>query len=153
VLHKLLLALTKCVSLGNSSDSVSSPQINPSLRVPCLQKPDLLEFHQNWMLKRTPVVLRGLLNEWPAFCDPKHKWCDMNYIRRIAGRRTVPVELGSHYLHDKWSTKLMTINDFLDQYILSNSGLPPQISNSLEHPPLVPSISWAPNKLASPLDV
>ena len=35
-----------------------------------------------------------------------------------AGLRTVPVELGSHYLADGWTQKLMPFDRFLDQHVV-----------------------------------
>ncbi len=37
----------------------------------------------------------------------------------MAGLRTVPIEVGKHYLDDHWSQKLVTLNEFIDQYVLS----------------------------------
>ena len=42
----------------------------------------------------------------------------LEYLRRIAGPRTVPVELGSRYTDEDWSQKLMTLSDFIDQHVL-----------------------------------
>lgn len=42
----------------------------------------------------------------------------IDYLKRIAGPRTVPVELGLRYTDEDWSQKLMTVQDFIDQYIL-----------------------------------
>ena len=39
-------------------------------------------------------------------------------MRRIAGFRTVPVELGSKYTDDSWSQALISVNQFIDDYIL-----------------------------------
>jgi hypothetical protein len=33
---------------------------------------------------------------------------------QVAGRRTVPVEVGSHYLEEGWGTRLMTLTDFIE---------------------------------------
>jgi len=34
-------------------------------------------------------------------------------LSQVAGRRTVPVEVGSHYLAEGWGTRLMTLQDFI----------------------------------------
>ena len=39
-----------------------------------------------------------------------------DYLIKIAGDRTVPIELGSRYSDDDWTQKLMTISDFVKQY-------------------------------------
>lgn len=51
---------------------------------------------------------------WPAF----KKWCDIGYLQRVAGARTVPIELGSHYAHTDYSQKLMTIADFIELHVI-----------------------------------
>lgn len=32
---------------------------------------------------------------------------------QVAGRRTVPVEVGSHYLAEGWGSQLMTVDEFM----------------------------------------
>lgn len=40
------------------------------------------------------------------------------YLIKIAGDRTVPIELGSRYSDDDWTQKLMTVGDFVRNYCL-----------------------------------
>lgn len=42
----------------------------------------------------------------------------IDYIKRIAGVRTVPVELGLRYTDEDWRQELMNVGDFIDKYIL-----------------------------------
>lgn len=44
--------------------------------------------------------------------------CSFDYLIKLAGDRTVPIELGSRYSDDDWTQKLMTITDFVKQYCL-----------------------------------
>jgi lysine-specific demethylase 8 len=44
-------------------------------------------------------------------------WADLEYIRRVAGLRTVPVELGDHYMADGWGQTLMTLDKFILQHV------------------------------------
>lgn len=46
-------------------------------------------FLRDHYLSGSPVVIRDSMNHWPA----KSKWNDVNYLRRVAGFRTVPVEV------------------------------------------------------------
>lgn len=46
----------------------------------------------------------------------------LEYLKQIAGPRTVPVELGSRYTDEDWSQKLMTISKFIDSYIIGQVG-------------------------------
>lgn len=41
----------------------------------------------------------------------------MEYLRSVAGCRTVPVEVGSRYTDEEWSQTLLTVNEFIDRYI------------------------------------
>lgn len=51
-------------------------------------------------------------------------WSNPSYIRRVAGRRTVPVELGGTYTGEGWRQELMTIGDFIGRFIepTTNTG-------------------------------
>ena len=54
-------------------------------------------------------------------CDPNHTYLflsSLDYLRQVAGPRTVPVELGSRYTDEEWSQKLMTVSEFIDNCIL-----------------------------------
>ena len=44
--------------------------------------------------------------------------CSLEYLRQVAGPRTVPVELGVRYTDEDWSQKLMTLSDFIDKHVL-----------------------------------
>lgn len=46
-------------------------------------------FLRDHYLSGIPVIIRDSMDHWPA----KSKWNDMNYLRRVAGFRTVPVEV------------------------------------------------------------
>jgi lysine-specific demethylase 8 len=60
-----------------------------------------------------PVVIEDLIHHWRAVW----RWKDVSYLRSISGYRTVPVEIGQHYIHTDWSQHLMTLNEFIDIYI------------------------------------
>lgn len=46
----------------------------------------------------------------------------VDYLRAVAGCRTVPVEVGSRYTDEEWSQTLLTVNDFIDRYILNKAS-------------------------------
>jgi len=46
----------------------------------------------------------------------------IDYIISLAGKRTVPIELGSKYTDENWSQKLMTIEQFIEEFILIDSN-------------------------------
>jgi len=41
----------------------------------------------------------------------------MAYLKAVIGHRTVPVEVGAHYLDEKLDEKLMTVSTFIERFI------------------------------------
>ena len=46
-------------------------------------------FLRDYFLKGSPVILSDCMAHWPA----RAKWNDINYLKNVAGYRTVPVEV------------------------------------------------------------
>ena len=44
-------------------------------------------------------------------------FCSLAYLKRVAGARTVPIELGSRYTDEGWSQGLMTLSQFIEGHI------------------------------------
>ncbi|CAH1119822.1 unnamed protein product [Phaedon cochleariae] len=83
-----------------------------------VELPSLEHFNKTYFLPQQPVKLKGCMEHWPA----SKKWLDINYLLKIAGDRTVPIEVGSHYVDENWSQKLMTLREFITRHYLSDSG-------------------------------
>ncbi len=83
--------------------------------MPRLQPPSLLQFRSCYLQPLLPVVLESLAEHWPATT----RWCDLEYLEAAAGTRTVPVELGDHYLAHNWRQQLMPISQFIKEHICS----------------------------------
>lgn len=99
--------------------SLSSPSptavILPIIR---LRQPSLMDFYQNYMVRQQPVIITGIVDQWPAYKkESNHYWGNLNYLRSIGGLRTVPIELGATYMDPNWSTKLITLEQFIQCYI------------------------------------
>ncbi|ESO02069.1 hypothetical protein HELRODRAFT_161296 [Helobdella robusta] len=78
-----------------------------------------LEYFQTVIMKNgQPVLMKNCIDKWPALCE--RRWT-VDYIRRKAGCRLVPIEIGSKYTDDSWSQKLMRIDEFIQQYILKDT--------------------------------
>lgn len=82
--------------------------------VPELHRPALETFSIQHFYPRIPVKLTGCIEHWPALT----RWKHVNYLLRVAGARTVPIELGSSYAENNWSQQLMTVQQFIHQYVL-----------------------------------
>ncbi|CAH9128633.1 unnamed protein product [Cuscuta epithymum] len=76
----------------------------------------LESFLQDHFLAGSPVVIRDCMDHWPA----KGKWNDLNYLRSVAGYRTVPVEVGKNYLCSTWKQELITFSELLER--IQNNG-------------------------------
>ncbi|XP_070704095.1 lysine-specific demethylase 8 [Pempheris klunzingeri] len=95
------------------------PLIREEVTVPRTKRPSLESFNTNYLLPLKPVILEGVIDHWPAL--NQHPW-SIEYLRCVAGCRTVPVEVGSRYTDEAWSQTLLTVNEFIDQYILNKGG-------------------------------
>eukprot|EP00903_Cladosiphon_okamuranus_P019922 g18309.t1 len=82
--------------------------------------PPLDVFQRDYMETATPVILSGVLDGWPAMGATRN-WSNPSYMRAVAGRRTVPVELGGTYTGEGWRQELMTIGDFIGRFIEPNT--------------------------------
>lgn len=46
----------------------------------------------------------------------------IDYLRSVAGCRTVPVEVGSRYTDEEWSQTLLTVDEFIDRYVVNEAS-------------------------------
>ncbi|KAF5288073.1 hypothetical protein FQR65_LT12123 [Abscondita terminalis] len=88
------------------------------LQVKSVKCPTLEQFTESYYTPKVPVKLQDCISHWPA-CE---KWTDLNYLLKIAGSRTVPIEIGSHYTDENWTQKLMSLKDFIHNHYLGNSN-------------------------------
>ncbi|GMY16373.1 lysine-specific demethylase JMJ30 isoform X1 [Fagus crenata] len=66
-------------------------------------------FLREYFLSGSPVIISECMAHWPA----RTKWNDLDYLKRVAGDRTVPVEVGKNYLCSQWKQELITFSQFL----------------------------------------
>ncbi|RYR70168.1 hypothetical protein Ahy_A03g016678 [Arachis hypogaea] len=87
------------------------------------------KFLKDHYLAGTPVIISDCMVHWPA----KTKWNNIDYLLRVAGDRTVPVEVGKNYLCTDWKQELITFSELL-QRIKSNGGSPGGPTYLAQHP-------------------
>ncbi|XP_030315464.1 bifunctional peptidase and arginyl-hydroxylase JMJD5 isoform X1 [Calypte anna] len=100
------------------ADPPPVPAVRPEDAVPHLHCPSLEHFRDNFLIPQKPVILEGITDHWPCM----KKW-SVDYFCQVAGCRTVPVELGPRYTDEEWSQKLMTVSDFINQYIVNQNSV------------------------------
>ncbi|XP_032086533.1 bifunctional peptidase and arginyl-hydroxylase JMJD5 isoform X3 [Thamnophis elegans] len=76
------------------------------------RRPSLQLFRERFLLPGAPLVLEGVVEHWPCL----RKW-SVDYLLQLAGNRTVPVELGARYTDQDWSQNLMTVAEFIRQFV------------------------------------
>jgi len=57
------------------------------------------------------------MTDWPALSN----WSTSRLVN-LAGPRTVPVEIGGRYTDDDWTQQLMTVDQFVGQFMSSDSS-------------------------------
>ncbi|XP_056395271.1 bifunctional peptidase and arginyl-hydroxylase JMJD5 isoform X2 [Hyla sarda] len=90
-----------------------TPVLCVDTTIPTVRCPSLEHFRHNYLIPQKAVILEGVIDHWPCM----NKW-SVEYIKKVAGCRTVPVELGSRYTDAEWSQSLMTVNEFINNYIV-----------------------------------
>ncbi|XP_050682162.1 bifunctional peptidase and arginyl-hydroxylase JMJD5 [Leptidea sinapis] len=80
--------------------------------------PSMENFYAHYIKKETPVILDNCIDHWPALS----KWKDHKYFLKLAGFRTVSVEIGKKYTDSDWTQKLITIEEFIKNYIYETDG-------------------------------
>ncbi|KAL3288978.1 hypothetical protein HHI36_003421 [Cryptolaemus montrouzieri] len=73
-----------------------------------------LEHFSVYFRNQHPLKLQGCIDHWPA----RTKWKNIEYLIEMAGDRTVPVEIGTQYVDENWSQKLMTLKEFIEKYYI-----------------------------------
>ncbi|XP_028914119.1 bifunctional peptidase and arginyl-hydroxylase JMJD5 isoform X4 [Ornithorhynchus anatinus] len=101
----------------SKTEPPSIPTVPLETAVPQLHCPSLEYFKNNYLIPQKPVILEGIADHWPCM----KKW-SLDYIQEIAGCRTVPVELGSRYTDAQWSQTLMTVSEFIENYIVNEQN-------------------------------
>ncbi|XP_062999482.1 bifunctional peptidase and arginyl-hydroxylase JMJD5 [Elgaria multicarinata webbii] len=93
-------------------DAPLVPAVKTEAAIPRLRCPSLEHFRDNYLSPQRPLILEGVVDHWPCM----RKW-SVDYLHQVAGSRTVPVELGCRYTDEEWTQSLMTVDDFIRQYI------------------------------------
>uniref|UniRef100_A0A914QGI6 Uncharacterized protein n=1 Tax=Panagrolaimus davidi TaxID=227884 RepID=A0A914QGI6_9BILA len=85
-----------------------------SRQIPCLIRPSLEEFLQ--YLDR-PIVIKDFVKHFPLY-----EFFDFDYLNDVHGYRRVPIEFGSSYAGEDYSQKIVTIHEYLRDYLTLESS-------------------------------
>lgn len=76
---------------------------------------DLNDFANKYLKPKVPVIITDAIDHWP--CRSSRRW-SLAYLLDQCAFRLVPIEVGSKYTEESWSQKLMTVQDFVHDYII-----------------------------------
>ena len=89
-----------------------------------IRVPSLHSFQTRYMNREQPIIVEGAMTHWPALRPaPNDRRWTLDYIKRVAGSRTVPVELGARYTDETWGQSLITMNEFIDKYVAGGESV------------------------------
>ncbi|CAG5074070.1 Similar to Kdm8: Bifunctional peptidase and arginyl-hydroxylase JMJD5 (Mus musculus) [Cotesia congregata] len=77
------------------------------------KSPSMETFYRDIFKCKVPAVLEECISHWKALTT----WKDPNYLIKIGGMRTVPIEIGSSYTQDDWSQQLVTLSEFIKSHV------------------------------------
>lgn len=100
-----------------STFNVAKPEpLHSEHIVPSRRRPSLEAFQNHIDKQRTPLILEGVIDDWPAMST----WHRPAHMLRLTlgGRRCVPVEIGESYTHPDWRQEIMTFHKFMNDYLL-----------------------------------
>ena len=125
-------AATSSVHQSRGDVSEVAQRLTGARSLPQMHQPSLESFRSECMAKSQPSVLTGTIDHWPA--RSSRPWSDLQYLKSSAGGRTVPVEVGRDYLCAGWGQELMTLTDFIEQYLEHDNGDDDEASNGCKAP-------------------
>ncbi|KAI4481546.1 hypothetical protein M0802_013957 [Mischocyttarus mexicanus] len=80
--------------------------------------PSMESFYKDIFIPKIPVIITDSMKHWNAL----NLWQDIDYLNKIAGSRTVPIEIGSRYTEEDWSQSLITFSEFLQSHIIKDTS-------------------------------
>ncbi|KIW53503.1 hypothetical protein PV05_09072 [Exophiala xenobiotica] len=110
----------RCLPETFPNDEISIPKLQ--FPVQHMKQPSMTAFARSMQEDRTPVILTGVLDHWPALERWKHVsyWLDQTFD----GRRLVPIEVGRSYTDEDWGQRIVPFRDFLKTFILQQPDSP-----------------------------
>ena len=101
-------------------DLVAAPQITRPISRIDAPSFDAMEHHIRKV--RTPLVITGAVDHWPAMDARPWSSRDYWFERTFDGHRLVPVEVGRSYTDEEWGQKIIEFREFVDQYIWAKNA-------------------------------
>ncbi|XP_029680854.1 bifunctional peptidase and arginyl-hydroxylase JMJD5-like isoform X3 [Formica exsecta] len=82
------------------------------------ERPSMQTFYNKIFVPKLPAILTDCMNHWKALT----LWKNPNYLNKIAGSRTVPIEIGYSYTEEDWTQHLVNFSEFLQKHVIANNS-------------------------------
>uniref|UniRef100_A0AC35U249 JmjC domain-containing protein n=1 Tax=Rhabditophanes sp. KR3021 TaxID=114890 RepID=A0AC35U249_9BILA len=115
------------------------------IEIETIDSGEIETFITNYRDKCKPVIIKDVVNHWPAF----KKWT-LEYLYKKIGHRRVPIEIGSKYTDDSWYQRIMPFKEFISTGMkgyLAQHRLLEQIP-SLKDDIIVPDFAYMTNEIS-----
>lgn len=91
--------------------------------IPSMSAIPIVKFEQHLQAGKGPLVIRNVLEHWPALRE--RPWGSPRYLlqRTFGGRRLVPVELGRSYTDEGWRQRILMFGEFMEQYLVCGADV------------------------------
>lgn len=81
------------------------------------ERPSMQTFYNKIFVPKLPAILTDCMSHWKALT----LWKNPNYLNKIAGSRTVPIEIGSSYTEEDWTQHLVNFSEFLQKHVIASN--------------------------------
>ncbi|XP_076239959.1 jumonji C domain-containing protein 5 isoform X2 [Calliopsis andreniformis] len=100
-----------------NSDNLSDSVLPGFTEIAHYNQPSMELFYREIFMPKVPALLKDCIKHWKAL----ERWQDLNYLSKVAGNRTVPIEIGSRYTDEDWSQQLLNFSEFLQKHVLEKT--------------------------------
>ncbi|XP_014482677.1 PREDICTED: lysine-specific demethylase 8 [Dinoponera quadriceps] len=99
-------------------DKINDAILSGFSEVAHYEEPSMESFYRKVFMPKYPAVLTGCMKHWKALA----LWKNPDYLCKIAGSRTVPIEIGSRYTEEDWTQHLVSFSEFLRTHVIASDS-------------------------------
>lgn len=104
--HISKLKLSECKIIDFVSADCQKPDGSSSEKIPTC--------FENIYKEGLPVIIKGLINNWPAISDKERRWEDFSRLRSRVDGVIVPIEYGGDYMSPKTQFKHVDFSSLIE---------------------------------------
>lgn len=98
--------------------SIVTFENQPPCDIPRKKQPSLQWFRSNALTVHKPMILTNCIEHWPA----RTHWSNFNHFMKLASYRLIPVEVGSDYMDESWTQRLLPLGEYFREFVVPVKG-------------------------------